>query len=86
MVLRLNYETYSFYIAPCNGLQSAVAQYAADQTRKTRANPFSFRQVHWVLLRALHSTRDQWLYFEGQSIMVKCLADVSGLGLESTLC
>ncbi len=31
MGLRLNYETYSFYIPPCSGLQSAVAQYAAKQ-------------------------------------------------------
>ncbi len=30
------------YIAPCNGLQGAVAQYAANQTRNTGANPFSF--------------------------------------------
>ena len=30
--LRWNYETYSFYIAPCNGLQGPVAQYAANQT------------------------------------------------------
>ena len=41
--LRLNYETYSFYIAPCNGLQGAVAQYAANPARNTGANPFSFR-------------------------------------------
>ena len=33
--LCLNYETYCFYIAPCNGLQGAVAQYAAHQTRNT---------------------------------------------------
>ena len=47
--LRLNYETYSFYIALCNGLQGAVVQYAANQTRITGAKPFSFRYVHWVL-------------------------------------
>ena len=29
--LCLNYET--FYIAPCDGLQGAVAQYAANKTR-----------------------------------------------------
>ena len=29
------------YIAQYNGLQGAVAQYAADQTSKTKANPFS---------------------------------------------
>ena len=40
--LRLNNETYSFYLAPCNGLQGAVAQYATNQTRNTRADPFSF--------------------------------------------
>ena len=40
--LRLNSETYFFYIAPCNGLQGDVAQYAANQTRNTGANPFSF--------------------------------------------
>ena len=28
-------------IAPCNGLQGAVAHYAANQTRNTGANPFS---------------------------------------------
>ena len=38
----LMYVTYSF-IAPCNGLQRAVAQYAANQTRNTGANPFSFQ-------------------------------------------
>ena len=38
----LNYQIYSF-IAPCNGLQGAVAQYAANQTRNTRANPYSLR-------------------------------------------
>ena len=32
--LRSNYATYSFHIAPCNGLQGNVAQYAANQTRK----------------------------------------------------
>ena len=35
----LKCETY-FLIAPCNALQGFVAQYAADQTRNTRANPF----------------------------------------------
>ena len=43
-------------------LQSAVAQYTANQTRNIGANPFSFRQVHWVLLHALHNTRDKLLY------------------------
>ena len=33
--LCLNYEIYSFNIAPCNGLQHAVAQYDANQTRNT---------------------------------------------------
>ena len=28
--LCLNYETYSFYIAPCNGLLGPLAQYAAN--------------------------------------------------------
>ena len=40
----LKYDTYSF-IAPCNGLQDAVAQYAAEQTRDTGANPFSFMSL-----------------------------------------
>ena len=42
---RLNYETYSFYIAQWNGLhvQDAVAQYASNQTRNTGANCFSFQ-------------------------------------------
>ena len=30
MGLCLNYETYSFYIAPCNGLLGPLAQYAAN--------------------------------------------------------
>ncbi len=38
----LKYETYPF-IALCNGLQGAVAQYAANQTRNTGADPFSLR-------------------------------------------
>ena len=37
-------------------------QYDANQTRNTGANPFSFREAHWVILRALHNTRDQRLY------------------------
>ena len=40
--LRLNYETYSFYIAPCNCLQGAVAQYAANQNREHRGEPLLF--------------------------------------------
>ena len=52
----LNYEIYSFYIAPCNGLQGAVAQYAANQTRNTWANPFFFSIS--VLLHVLHNTQD----------------------------
>ena len=36
--LCLNYETYSFYVAPCNGLQGA----AANQTGNSGPNPFSF--------------------------------------------
>ena len=47
--------SYSF-IASCNGLQGDVAQYAANQTRNTGANPFSLRQLHWVLLHELHKT------------------------------
>ena len=36
------YETIFLYIhvAPCNGLQGAVVQYAANQTPKTRVNLF----------------------------------------------
>ena len=30
-------------VSPCNGLQGAVAQYTANQTRNTGANPFSFQ-------------------------------------------
>ena len=40
--LCLNYEIYSFYIAPCNGLRGAVAQYAANQNRNNGANPLLF--------------------------------------------
>ena len=36
----VQYETYSFCVAPCNGLQGAVAQHAANQTRNTWAYPF----------------------------------------------
>ena len=41
-------------IAPCNGLQGAVAQYVANQTRNTGANPFyydkctGFLYVHYT--------------------------------------
>ena len=42
MGLQFNYETYSFYIAPCNGLQGAEVQYAANLTRNTGANPLLF--------------------------------------------
>ncbi len=35
----MRYETFSL-IAPCFGLQGAVAQYAANQTKNTMANPF----------------------------------------------
>ena len=31
------------YIAPCNGLRGAVAQYAANPARNTGADPFSLR-------------------------------------------
>ena len=56
-------------------LQDAVAQYAANQTRNTRVNPFSFRYVHWILLRALHDTRDPQLYApsKGRSIRLSAL-------------
>ena len=37
--LHLNHETYCF-IAPCHVLQGAAAQFAANQTRNTRVNPF----------------------------------------------
>ena len=37
----LSYETYSF-IAPCNGLQGAVAQYAANRTRNPGQTPSLF--------------------------------------------
>ena len=49
---------------PYIGLQGAVAQYAVDQTRNTRANPFSFliSAPVCVILRALHNTQDQLLY------------------------
>ena len=43
VALRFNYEMYPFYTALCNGLQGAVAQNAANQTRNTGANYFSFR-------------------------------------------
>ena len=67
--LRLNYETYPFYLASCYGLQGAVAQYAANQTKNTEQTLSLFDKVHWVLLRALHNTLDQRLYVpsEGQS-------------------
>ena len=42
MGLRFKYEIYSFYIAPCNGLEGAVAQYAANQTRNTEEPPSLF--------------------------------------------
>ena len=80
MGLSWNYEIYSFFIAPCNGLQGAVTQYAANPARNYGANPFSFRQVHWVILhvRALHNAQDQRLYVPFDSskdkAMVKCLA------------
>ena len=35
-------ETYSFYAAPCNGLQGAVAQYAANQDQEQPGEPFIF--------------------------------------------
>ena len=61
---------------PWLGLQGALAQFAANQTRNTKANPISFRQVLRVILRTLDNTRDQRLDvpFEGRIIMVKCLA------------
>ena len=41
--LRLNYETYFFNIAPCNGIQGAVAQYAASQSNQVhRGEPLLF--------------------------------------------
>ena len=61
----LTKEIYSFYIAPCNGLQGAVAQYAANQTR---ANPFSlFEKCTGFFYLAFFPS-------EGRSIMVQCLA------------
>ena len=70
-----------------NVLQGAVAQFAADRTRNTGANPFSFREVHWVLLHALHNTWDQRLNVpsEGRSNgEVSCLrTQVSRLGIRT---
>ena len=40
--LSLNYETYSFNIAPFNGLQGAVAQYAAKNSQEDWGVPPSF--------------------------------------------
>ena len=44
-----NYETYSFHTAPCNGLQDAVVQYAANHTSNTRALPSNaaLALLHW---------------------------------------
>ena len=38
--LHLNYETYSFYIAPCNSLQGAVAQYTANHALPKISSPW----------------------------------------------
>ena len=56
------------YVGPFKGLQGAMAHTAAT-ARNNGANPFSFREVHWVLLHVLHNTWDQRLYVpsEGRS-------------------
>ena len=66
-------KTYSFK-ETCNGLQGAVAQYAANQTRKTGANPF-YRLSAMGYFTCVYNTRDQRLYVpsEGRGIMVKSL-------------
>ena len=52
---RSNYETYaySFYIAPCNGLHGAVAQYDVNQcitqhTEQTALRPIKRTKYHSV--------------------------------------
>ena len=67
----LKYETYSF-IAPCNGVQGAEVQYAADQTRNTGAHPppFSLPLVYWDLLCALQHVSNS----KDTAILVMCLA------------
>ena len=74
------------FIALCNVLQGAVAQYAANQTRNTCQT--CLHQVHWVLLCALHSIGEQQLYVssKGRSILVILLKDTGvRLGFKPTL-
>ena len=68
--IRLIYETIP-YTQLSNSLQGAVAQYAANQIRNTKSNPFSF-QVHQILLRPIQSSQHH--------------GEVARLGLEPTLC
>ena len=51
----------AFNIAPCNGLQGAVVQYAANQPG-TLENPFSLREVHQVLHVHTQHTGSRALY------------------------
>ena len=69
-----NYDTYSFYITQCNGLQGAVVQNAADQTRNIGAN--SFREVDWVLYVHLSTQRTNGFtsHLKDEEIMVNYLA------------
>ncbi len=62
-----------FYIAPCNGLQGAVGQYATNQTRNTGANPLLFsisalgsftcvtQHTGPTALRPIQRTKQSWL-------------------------
>ena len=69
----LKYETYSF-IAPCNGLQGAVAQYAANQNQEHLGETPSLF-FHWVLLRVLHNRwANGFTSHPKDEAMFKCLA------------
>ena len=68
--LRLKYETYSFYIAPCN-----VLQYAANQTRNTRAAPSLYCKCtgFFYVRHTTHGTNG-FTSHPNDEAMVKCLA------------
>ena len=65
-----------FNMAPCNGLQGAVVQYAGNQTINIRAKPFSFfdKGVLFYIQYTAHQTHGFMSHPKDAAIMVKYLA------------
>ncbi len=72
----LKYETYSF-VAPCNGLRGAVAQYAAIKPGTLGRTPSLYDKCtgFFYVRYTTHGTNGFTSHPKDEAIMVKCLAE-----------